>query len=167
METEQETVKRRTEKGTNDGGRIDRIADQTRALVEDIKEWIDLKVQLVQLELEERFETLANNILATILVVVLAFITLLFALIAGALALGNWLGDPLWGFLIVTGVLALLTVAVHLGRPRIVKAPWKKKRKALPAPKETTAAAQIPQVTESAPLDRTDGSSAENDQETG
>ncbi len=167
MGTEQETAKRKTDKGTNDGGRIDRIADQTRGLVEDIKEWIDLKVHLVQLELEERFETLANNILATVLVVVLAFITVLFALIAGALALGNWLGDPLWGFLIVTGVLALLTVAVHLGRPRIVKAPWKKKARELPASKETTAAAQIPLVAESALTDGTDGSSVEKDQGTG
>ncbi len=61
METEQETAKQNKDTSTNDGGSIDRIADQTRGLVEDIKEWIDLKVHLVQLELEERFETLANR----------------------------------------------------------------------------------------------------------
>lgn len=126
METEQKPIDSSATEPKTDGGRMDRIADQTRGLVDDIKEWIDLKVQLVQIELEERFETLANQILATLVVIVLAFITLLFALIAGSLAIGNWLGDPLWGFLVVTGVLAVITAVVHISKPRFVRAPWVK-----------------------------------------
>ena len=124
METEQKTTEPAASEESSDGGRIDRIADQTRGLIDDIKEWIDLKVQLVQLELEERFETLANQILGTLVVIVLAFVTVLFALIAASVAIGNWLGDPLWGFLVVTGILVIATVVVHVIQPRFVKAPW-------------------------------------------
>ena len=148
METEETQIQAEEKAASEEGGRIDRIADQTRGLIDDIKDWIDLKVQLVQLDLEERFESMANQILATIIVIVLAFITILFALIAGSLALGNWLGDPLWGFLIVTGLLALITLIVHIRQPRIVKAPWKKKAKALPEATEKQVAAQLPRIAE-------------------
>lgn len=164
METERDTTPTRETDSAQEGGRLDRIADQTRGLIEDIKEWIDLKVQLVQIELEERFESLANQILATLLVIVLAATTALFALIAGALAIGNWLGDPLWGFLIVTGVLALVTVVVHLIQPRFVKAPWKGNTKRLSPAKSPEAAksiapkkTQIPLLEESTEKESQDG----------
>ncbi len=168
METEQSTATPKETQSPPDGGRLDRIADQTRGLIDDIKEWIDLKVQLVQLELEERFESLANHILATLLVIVLAFTTLLFGLVAGALAIGNWLGDPLWGFLIVTGGLALITVLVHLIRPHFVKAPWKGTSKQLTAAKPSTTVptivsrkARLSQVAETTEKKSQDGRSTE------
>jgi hypothetical protein len=121
----EETDKSNKETGTvGDGSRIDRIADQTRGLIEDVKEWIDLRVQLIQLEVEDRFETVANQLLSTMLVIVLAFTTLIFALIAASLGIGKLLGDPLWGFLATTLVLAAATIVVRLFKPRIVKAPW-------------------------------------------
>jgi len=109
---------------SGEGGRIDRIADQTRGLVEDVKEWIDLRVQLIQLEVEDRFETVANQLLSAMLVVILAFTTLIFALIAISLGIGMLLGDPLWGFLVTTLLLAIATIVARVVKPRIVKAPW-------------------------------------------
>ncbi|GMQ82491.1 MAG: hypothetical protein BMS9Abin05_1945 [Rhodothermia bacterium] len=164
METERDTAPPQETQSPPEGGRMDRIADQTRGLIDDIKEWIDLKVQLVQLELEERFESLANHIVATLLVIVLAFTTVLFALIAAALAIGNWLGDPLWGFLIVTGGLALITVIVHLIKPKFIKAPWKGTTKRLPAakpPRTTPRTARLPQVAETTETKNQDGRSTE------
>lgn len=160
METEHNKSTEQKAPSSTEGGRVDRIADQTRGLIDDIKEWIDLKVELVQLELEERFESLANHILGTLLVVVLVFITVLFALIVGALAIGNWLGDPLWGFLVVTGALALITVIVHLSNPRFVKAPWKGTAKKLPAAKGSDTV-RLPQVAESAKKEHKNGRSTE------
>ncbi len=125
-------------------GRLDRIADQTKGLVDDIKEWIDLKVQLVQMDLEEKFETMANQVLSTFVVILLAGVTVLFALVAASLGLGGWLGHPAWGFLAVTGILTLLTLAIHHARPRIIKAPkiWKKKE--LPAPEKKPIRGELP-----------------------
>jgi len=146
-----------------DSGRIDRIADQTKGLVEDIKEWVDLRVQLIQFELEEKFETVANQLLSTFLVLILAFITLMFALVAASLGIGKLLGDPLWGFLVVTGVLALATIIVRLARPKFISAPWTGSGKETKALKEERPEARLPQTTESSNITQSDGSGVEKE----
>ena len=124
MENERPEMKTTGGSPEREGGRMDRIADQTKGLFEDVKEWIDLKVQLVQLDLEEKFETIANQLLSALLVVVLAFMTLMFGLVAASLALGKVFGDPLWGFLATTAALAVITVIIRVVKPRMIRASW-------------------------------------------
>jgi hypothetical protein len=109
------------------------------------------------LDLEEKFETVANQLLATFIVIVLAFIALIFGLIAGALAMGKLLGDPLWGFLIITGILIVVTLIVHAVRPRIITAPWTKK-KSTPELKERPTLPQLPESAGQPKANISDGS---------
>lgn len=145
METAQQK-QTQTEDRADSPGRMDRIADNTRGLIEDVKEWIDLKVQLVQLDLEEKIETLANQVLSTFLVIVLAAVTALFILVAGAFGLGQWLGHPAWGFLSVSGLLALVTILIHFRHPRLVKAPNILRKKTLPESRTKAVKAELPEV---------------------
>lgn len=145
METAPQKQKQ-TEDSSDSPGRMDRIADNTRGLIEDVKEWIDLKVQLVQLEIEQKIETLANQVVSTFLVIVLAAVTALFILVAAALGLGQWLGHPAWGFLAVSGALGLVTILIHFRRPRLVKAPNILRKKALPESSNKAIKAELPEV---------------------
>ena len=98
------------------GGRLGRIAGHTQGLVEDLREWIDLRLDLAILELEERVDELRNEVALGLLLAFLGFFAALFAFTTVALGLGWLLGHPFWGFLIVT--VALFGVVAGLARAR-------------------------------------------------
>ncbi len=102
-------------------GKIERLARETRGLIDDMKDWVDLKMQLVQLEMEERVEQKLNQALLGVILAVVAFLALVFGLTALALGLGGWLGHDAWGFLIVTVLLVLVALALRMMNPRLVK----------------------------------------------
>jgi Putative Actinobacterial Holin-X, holin superfamily III len=135
MDDSQATEKTKSARRKEEG-RVDRISDQTKGLIDDIKEWIDLRVQLIQIDIEERIETVANEVLSTVVVAILIFLIVIFLLVGAALGLGPVLGHPAWGFLAVAGFMGLVTLAIHFIRPRVIKAPNLRSRKALPAPRE-------------------------------
>jgi len=119
---QKETSRQTSSESPEHGGRIDRITDQTKGLVDDIKEWIDLRVRLVQLDLEERFETIANQTILTLVVIGIGATSLFFALVAAALGLGSLLSSPALGFLVVSIILAVVMWFVNRWRPRFVNA---------------------------------------------
>lgn len=103
------------------GNKVQRIAQHTQQLVDDLKEWVDLRVELARIELEERVEAKANEIALAVVVVGIALLAVVFGLVTIAFALGAWLGHPAWGFLIVTLLLVLLVVVIRAARPEFVQ----------------------------------------------
>lgn len=102
-------------------GNLGRITDQTRGLVDDLTAWVELRLELAQLEVEERIERKVNDLALKVIFGGLAGLAGLFALVTLALALGAWLGHPAWGYLIVTGLLALAAVVVRAAHPRLIQ----------------------------------------------
>ncbi len=112
--------------------KVERIAQQSIELFDDIKEWIDLKIKFTWLEVEAKIDAKKKDVLVGALLGVLGVLGIVFALITSALGLGAWLGHPAWGFLIVTGLLFLtagLVYGAHFSR-------GKKKKKSLAAASE-------------------------------
>lgn len=105
------------------GGKLDRIAGHTQGLVEDLREWIDLRLDLAVLELEERVDTLQNQIALGVTMAILAFFAGLFGLTTAALGLGWLLGHPFWGFGIVFLALVLFLVVLQAAKPELVPRP--------------------------------------------
>lgn len=98
-----------------------RLREETQGLVADVREWVELRIELAQLEVEERIDERLNQLLlAAIMALIMLFIAI-FLLITIALGLGWWLGHPMWGFLIVTGVLALTGGAMYRLRPSLTE----------------------------------------------
>lgn len=102
------------------GGTLGRIAGHTQGLVEDLREWIDLRIDLAILELEEKVDKLRNEIALGLTLAFLGFFATLFVLTTTAIGLGWILGHPFWGFLIVTGVLVLIVTVLASARPDLV-----------------------------------------------
>lgn len=98
--------------------RLGSIARETRELLTDIKDWIDLRVQLLQFEVQERIEVAAQKLISLVIVAIMALFAILFVLLAIAEAVGSWLGHPAYGYLSVGVVLTLLTWIVNVSRPR-------------------------------------------------
>lgn len=101
-------------------GKLGRIAGHTQGLVEDLREWIDLRLDLAILEMEERVDELRNEVALGIVLAFFGFFAALFAFTTVALGLGWLLGHPFWGFLIVTVVLLLLVSGLAKARPDLL-----------------------------------------------
>lgn len=107
------------------GGRVDRMVHHTEALADDITDWIELRIELLQLEIEEKAERRLNSFIARAIVATLVATAGLFALLTLAYGLGWWLGHPFWGFGIVTGLLVTGAGLIAYIRPEFVHRPLK------------------------------------------
>lgn len=101
-------------------GKLGRIAGHTRGLVDDLREWIDLRLDLAILEVEEQVDTLRNEVALGITLAFLGFFAALFVFTTVALGLGWLLGHPFWGFLIVAVVLVAVVAVLARTRPDLV-----------------------------------------------
>jgi hypothetical protein len=102
------------------GGKLGRIAGHTRGLVEDLREWMDLRIDLAILEVEEKVDDLRNELALGLTLAFFGFFSALFVFATTALGLGWLLGHPFWGFLIVTVVLLSVVAALATARPDLV-----------------------------------------------
>lgn len=110
------------------GSKVDRIALHTKGLVDDVKTWVELKMKLTQLEIEERLDAKVNAMVIGLAVAGVGLLALVFALITLALGLGAWLGHPAWGFLVVTVLLLLVAGALRALHPHLVNVGSKRAR---------------------------------------
>lgn len=97
---------------------VQRLRQQLGMLVEDLRAWVELRLKLTQLEIEERIEARMRQLLMRALAGVLAGLAVVFGLVAVALGLGSWLGHPAWGFLGVALFSAGLAAILHALRRR-------------------------------------------------
>jgi type III secretory pathway component EscV len=97
-----------------------RIAGHTRGLVEDLREWMDLRIDLAILEVEEKVDDLRNEVALGITLAFLGFFAAMFVFTTIALGLGWLLGHPFWGFLIVSTLLVITAVALAQTRPELM-----------------------------------------------
>lgn len=101
----------------SENGPVKRLAEETRALVDDVKEWTEVRIQLLQVEVEERVQSAANEVLMQGLVIMLMAGGMLFVALAAAFGIGEWLGSPAWGLLIVGACFVLLAASVRSTKP--------------------------------------------------
>ena len=96
------------------GGKLQRMTSETRGIVEDLREWTDLKIDLAVREINNSVDDAASQLVLGITLAVFAFFTGLFGLTTAAIGIGWALGHMFWGFLIVFGVLLALSLIVAI-----------------------------------------------------
>lgn len=99
--------------------KLERIAQHSKGLVDDLTAWVDLKVKLVQLDVERKVQEKATAALVKAIPLVFFALAAFFVLVTLALGLGWWLGHPFWGFLIVTVLLGIGGLILKRASPRI------------------------------------------------
>ena len=113
-------------------GKVNRMVHYSRDLTESLKNWVELRIDLARVQIEDEINARLRSALEFILVGV----AVLFLLIALALGLGAWIGHPAWGFLAVGLGLVLGAGIIKLMRPYLVETPRnqqpKQQPKALP-----------------------------------
>lgn len=102
-------------------GKIGRLTTEAKGLVDDTKDWVDAKLRLFELDVEEKIDSFANKFVSGAVVVAIGALALVFSLVATAFALGDLWGRNSLGFIAVGGALFLVALIIHLVKPRLVK----------------------------------------------
>ena len=105
-----------------------RVRQHTQELVQEIRTWVELQLELAVVRVWERFEGHLSQLIARLVAALLGYSALVFLMVAVALWLGPVLGHTSLGFLIAgsaTGLIAWLFYVVrsssrsgdHVGHP--------------------------------------------------
>ncbi len=86
-------------------GKVGRIGQETRGLFEDFTAWVELRLRLVQMDVQDYIRQKTDEVILKVALAAAGLLTGLFALITLALFAGWLFGRPAWGFLAVTGLL--------------------------------------------------------------
>lgn len=101
-------------------GKLRRIAAHTQGLLTDLRTWIDLRLDLAILEVEERIDELRNELALGATLALFGLFAALFSLATVAIGVGWLLGHPFWGFLAVSVALILVVVVLRAVQPALV-----------------------------------------------
>lgn len=105
------------QKDHNATGKVHRIGSETRGLLEDFTSWVELRLRLVQLDVQGYIRQKIDEATLKAALIIAGLVSGLFMLLTLALFAGWALGHPAWGFLVVTGLLLLWTGILY-GRNR-------------------------------------------------
>ncbi len=106
-------------KDRNATGKAHRIGNETRGLLEDFTAWVELRLRLIQLDVQGYIRQKIDEAALKAALIVASLVSGLFMLVTLALFAGWALGRPAWGFLAVTGLLLLGTGILYAQNRRV------------------------------------------------
>ncbi len=100
---------------------LDDIKDDVSQIQEDTKAYVETTVEYFKLRGFKMVAKSATVLLKLLLVTITALMMLIFASIAGAVAIGEAIESPTLGFLIVAGIYFVLFVLFVMLKPRRIE----------------------------------------------
>ena len=92
-------------------------------IIEEAQEYFNAKQQLATLKIAEKSSKAISAAVASLLVIGLLLITILFASIALGFALSNYFGSEPYGFLTVAGLYLVIMLILYVNRDKWVIKP--------------------------------------------
>ncbi len=92
-------------------------------IADSLKEYVEVRVEEVRLKVAEQSSGLIANLMARIIIFLAFAMTIIFASVSLAIALGNWWGSWGFGFLAVAGIYLLLAWLVWSLRESLIRIP--------------------------------------------
>ena len=121
--------------------RFERIATHAQGVVDDVRQWVDLRLDLAVMDLESTLDERLNRVAIGIIMAVFGGLAAFFLLTTVAIGLGWLLGHPFWGFLIVTLGLGTVALVVKRTQPTLVQTGLYRQWKQAQAKREQAKAA--------------------------
>lgn len=102
---------------------MERVLAKTEELVDDVKEYVDIRIESAKLVIAEKTSQVIANTAAG-LGVLIAFILFFILFVTGlSLLIGEWIGKPWAGFMIMALVCLIKAVVIWWARKRIIQLP--------------------------------------------
>jgi ABC-type uncharacterized transport system fused permease/ATPase subunit len=92
-------------------------------LASSVKEYINTRIEAAKLNAAEKTSGIVANIIAAIIVTLFFLFCIVFASTAAAVSLGEWMGKPWAGFLIVAFLYFLTGIIVWAKKEKIIRLP--------------------------------------------
>ncbi|MGB5007361.1 MAG: phage holin family protein [Ferruginibacter sp.] len=92
-------------------------------LADSVKEYVNTRIESTKLTVAEKSSAIIANLAAGMVVAIVFLFFIIFAGIALALVLGEWIGVNWAGFLIVAGIYLLIAIIVWFARGRLIRLP--------------------------------------------
>lgn len=102
---------------------MERIFAKTEELVDDVKEYVDIRIESTKLTIAEKTSLMVANAAAGAAVIT-AFVFFALLLVTGlSLLIGEWLGKPWAGFMIMAVICLIKAAIIWSARKRIIQVP--------------------------------------------
>ncbi|MES2330687.1 MAG: phage holin family protein [Bacteroidota bacterium] len=102
---------------------MEKAIEKAEALAENLKAYVNTRIDAVKLEVAEKLSALLGNIVAGLIVGVIFLCFIAFAGVGLSIVLGEWIGEMWAGFLIVAILYFLKAVIIWKARNRIIRIP--------------------------------------------
>jgi len=94
---------------------------QAEELVDHIKEYVNLQVESAKLNVAEKSSAVIANMVAAIIAGVMTLFFVIFANIALPIVVGDWLGKPWAGYLIIAGINLVVGFFIWMRRKQLIQ----------------------------------------------
>ena len=102
---------------------MEKIFTQLQHLAEEVKEYVNVRISIVKLNVAETTSSILANATAAIIAAVIFLFFLFFASTGLALLLSSVIGNSYAGFLIVAGVYLVLGLIIWYTRGKLIRIP--------------------------------------------
>jgi len=92
-------------------------------LADSVKDYVNTRIESAKLTVAEKSSAIIANLAAGMVVAIVFLFFIIFAGIALALILGEWIGENWAGFGIVAGIYLLIAIIVWFARGRLIRLP--------------------------------------------
>lgn len=96
---------------------------KVESLAEQLKAYVNTRLSQVKLSGAEKVSKLVAILIALLVVALVFFLFFVLISIAGAIAIGQWLGSMWLGFLIMAGIVLLSAFFIWLAKDRLIRFP--------------------------------------------
>lgn len=97
--------------------------DSIKTLIDKSKDYIDTKIELTKLKTIDTSADILSTVVVLISILLAGFLFVLFLSLSFAFMLGNILGAPQYGFLIVGGIYGVILLVIYIKRENWIKKP--------------------------------------------
>ena len=102
---------------------MEKIFDHLQHLTEEMKEYVNVRIDLVKLNLAEKASSIAADTMAIFISAMIFLFFLFFASTGLALFLSGIIGKSYSGFLIVAGLYLILGLVIWFARGKLIQIP--------------------------------------------
>lgn len=102
---------------------MDKLFSQVGDLVQEVKDYVNIKLETVRLDTAEKSSLIIANGIARLISGIFFLLSVILISIALSLLAGIWLGRPWLGFLIVACFYLLIGICIWAMRHRLIRLP--------------------------------------------